>query len=528
MKTKFLLLVCSLFMLTGIVKADWIAGNTTVSPGSPIMACSEMEAEGTFSWFGFSAYNNDLSFATMKILLPNVVIANTGTPSLINVATSMPIPNVTFTLTTNAGGSAWEATFGPGTTIQPFDVLLFSVTNLQVADTTLGGLLVSNTIDFLSSPPGDITGNNGSSIGFSIGATPSGIAPNTSNDSLLQADGSTVNYYDSTCRLIATVNDTTGGNVLGNTISTVNVDGTTSFHNGQPYVRRWYQITPDTNGPANVTLYINQSDFDDYNANLVAPYDSLPTAGSNSNPHIGNIHVTKNDDAGLGSNPVVLIPTSVNWNGNYWEITVATPSFSQFRVHSNNPGNIPLTVTYKDFTVTKQKTSDLVKWTTAFEANNSHFNVQRSADGATFETLGTVQSKAPGGQSSIDLDYSFEDKVPMIGHNYYRLEQVDLNNQVSYTKTIDIIWGADGSVVSVYPNPAKDIVNVDISKNEASQTEIKLLDMSGRVVKSILAQTVKGMNHITLDISEVASGVYGVQIFENNTMTHNTKIRKED
>ena len=526
MKKQLLILCAFVFMVSNIASADWIASNTTVRPGAPT-ACNGIEVEGTFSWFTTATYNNDLSFATMKILLPNVVMAATGTPSLVDLTTSLPVPNVSFNLTTTVGGSAWEATFGTGTTIQPFTVLVFTVTDLQVADTTLGGLLVSNTIDFLSSPAGETAGNNGSSVNFGITANPTDLPLVTGNDSLMQADGSTLSYYDTTCRIIATVNDTTGGNVLGNTVSNVTVDATAGFHNGQPYVRRWYQITPTTNGPAEVTLYINQSDFDDYNTNLVAPYDSLPTTASNSNPHIGNIHVTKNDDGGLSVNPIVLIPTSVNWNGTYWEITVLTPSFSQFRVHAGNPGNIPLSVRYKDFTVTKEATSDVVKWTTVSEENNSHFNIQRSADGQSFEKLGTVQSKATGGQSTIDLDYNFVDETPMIGHNYYRLEQVDLNNQLSYTKTIDIIWGVDGSVVSVYPNPAKDILNIDLSTDKVTQTEIKLSDMSGRVIKSIIAQTVKGMNHVTLNIADVAVGVYGVQIFENNKLTHNTKIRKD-
>ncbi|MBK9482431.1 MAG: hypothetical protein IPO02_10730 [Bacteroidetes bacterium] len=118
---------------------------------------------------------------------------------------------------------------------------------------------------------------------------------------------------------------------LGLTTSTVNVDATASFHNGQPFVRRWYQITPTTNGSADVKLYINQTDFDDYNAAVVAPYLPLPT-GPGDAAGIANIRITKNDDGGLGNNPSVITP-AVSWNGAYWELSFNTPSFSQFRVH---------------------------------------------------------------------------------------------------------------------------------------------------------------------------------------------------
>ncbi len=526
MKNKFLIIVCSLFMMSTIAKADWVAGNTTVRPGSPITACVEMEAEGTFSWFSVLPYANDISVATFKILLPNVVLASTGTPTMVDLATNTPYPNVTFNLSTTPGGSAWEATFGTGTIVAPFTVLVFKVSNLKVMDTTKNGLLMSNTIEFLSSPANDAAGNNGSSVNFSIAANPTGLAPITSNDSLIQADGTTISYYDSGCFLIATVNDNAGGNTLGATVSTVNLGATAGVHNGQPFVRRWYQITPTNNGPATVTIYANQSDFDNYNSVVAAPYDSLPSTGSNTDPKIANIHVTKNDDGGLSVNPIVLIPTSVNWNGTYWEITVATPAFSQFRIHSANPANTPLSVQYKEFTVAKQATADLVEWTTFNEKNNSRFNVQRSADGITFETLGPVNSKAVNGLSVSELNYNFLDENPQIGHNYYRLEQVDMDNSKNYTKTIDIIWGAEGSVVSIYPNPTKDFVNIDLSTDKVSQVEIKLLDMSGRVVKSVLARTAKGMNYIKLELAELATGVYGVQIYENNKLSHASTVRK--
>ncbi|MBK9482421.1 MAG: hypothetical protein IPO02_10680 [Bacteroidetes bacterium] len=78
--------------------------------------------------------------------------------------------------------------------------------------------------------------------------------------------------------MIATVDDGAGGNVLGLTTSTVNIDAIAGFQDGQPFVRRWYQITPTTNGSADVKLYINQTDFDDYNAAIVAhtyPYQQV-------------------------------------------------------------------------------------------------------------------------------------------------------------------------------------------------------------------------------------------------------------
>lgn len=353
------------------------------------------------------------------------------------------------------------------------------------------------------------------------------LAPLTSNHSQDHGDGFDINYYDASCDLIATVDDGMGGNVLGLTTATVNVDAAAGTHNGQPFVRRWYQITPTNNGTADVVLYINQSDFDDYNSVVAAPYLPLPTGPADATG-IANIRITKNDDGGLGNNPIVITPT-VTWNGTYWELAFNTPSFSQFRVHSVNAGNVPLPATVINFSGIKQASSDLLSWTTASEQNNAYFNLQHSTDGIEFNTIAKVNSKGVNGNSSVRLDYSAENMQPKLGHNYYRLEQVDIDGRVSvHAKVIDLIWGADGSSVNIYPNPTTDVLNIDLYAASAQNTSVKVLDMSGRVVKQVEAKSQAGANHIQLSLGEVASGVYTVQVYSNNKLTFTSKVRKND
>jgi len=190
--------------------------------------------------------------------------------------------------------------------------------------------------------------------------------------------------------------------------------------------------------------------------------------------------------------------------------------------------NGPLPVSIIDFTVTKEGSISLAAWATANEENNSHFNLQRSLAGNDFATLGKVNSKAVNGTSTVELGYTFTDESPQIGHNYYRLEQVDLDGQKSYSEVVDLVWGADGSIVAIYPNPATDKLNVDISIDKVAQIEVRLLDMSGRVIKSVVQQSAKGMNNVSINLSDIATGVYGVQILENNNLIHSSKVNKRD
>jgi hypothetical protein len=99
-------------------------------------------------------------------------------------------------------------------------------------------------------------------------------------------------------------------------------------------------------------------------------------------------------------------------------------------------------------------------------------------------------------------------------------------NQTQHAQVVDLIWGDNGSLVSIFPNPTNSVINVDLFVEKNQNTRIHVLDMSGRIVVQVKGQATKGNNHFQLDLSELAEGVYTVQVFENNTLTHVSKINK--
>ncbi|MBK8330123.1 MAG: hypothetical protein IPL09_11810 [Bacteroidetes bacterium] len=117
----------------------------------------------------------------------------------------------------------------------------------------------------------------------------------------------------------------------------------------------------------------------------------------------------------------------------------------------------------KSFDGKKLVSSDELTWTTNSESNNAYFNLQHSTDGVNFETIAKVNSKAINGNSSTDLQYHAVNNHPVLGHNYYRLQQIDIDNKSSvHAKMVDLIWGANGSTVNIYPNPTRDMLNIDL------------------------------------------------------------------
>ena len=63
--------------------------------------------------------------------------------------------------------------------------------------------------------------------------------------------------------------------------------------------------------------------------------------------------------------------------------------------------------------------------------------------------------------------------------------------------------------INIYPNPAKDYINVDFDANNFTKGEIQLFDMQGRLVKKTKLTTQKGNR---VDISSLKAGNYTYNI----------------
>ena len=101
--------------------------------------------------------------------------------------------------------------------------------------------------------------------------------------------------------------------------------------------------------------------------------------------------------------------------------------------------NILLPVNWKEFSGYTKGMSVQLNWSTASEQHNKGFEVQRINAGGGWEPAGWVSSKATDGNSFSKLDYSYTDNQPAgIITKQYRLKQVDINNNFSYSSIIRI------------------------------------------------------------------------------------------
>jgi hypothetical protein len=82
--------------------------------------------------------------------------------------------------------------------------------------------------------------------------------------------------------------------------------------------------------------------------------------------------------------------------------------------------------------------------------------------------------------------------------------------------------------VQVYPNPTKDMINLDFYAHVDNQLHVKVLDMTGRVVKTVHVQINAGQNTVGLGIGEFPQGIYTIQLHQDQQLIHVSKVYKQD
>jgi Secretion system C-terminal sorting domain len=170
----------------------------------------------------------------------------------------------------------------------------------------------------------------------------------------------------------------------------------------------------------------------------------------------------------------------------------------------------PLPVKMKYFEAYRQNNKTQLQWETITESNVKGFEVQKKIN-SSFETIGYLASKAPGGNSAEILDYRFTDPdVFNTGTVYYRLRQIHFLSKESYSE-IKAIRNSRALQVLVYPNPANGVVNI-VLPNGNGTTDISMIDYSGRVIKNW-----NGNKTPNIQLSGLQKGIYSLLITNRET-----------
>jgi hypothetical protein len=104
----------------------------------------------------------------------------------------------------------------------------------------------------------------------------------------------------------------------------------------------------------------------------------------------------------------------------------------------------------------------IITFSTIQEINNSHFEIEHSQSGTTYQKIVKIEGE---GNSNKEIDYEFIHDTPSFGINYYRVKQVDLDGQYSYSNVASLIYRTDE--VNVYSNPVRDLLTVSLPRESS-------------------------------------------------------------
>ncbi|MES2774736.1 MAG: choice-of-anchor J domain-containing protein [Bacteroidota bacterium] len=209
--------------------------------------------------------------------------------------------------------------------------------------------------------------------------------------------------------------------------------------------------------------------------------------------------------------------------GTNHQVDIVNTSYSTFYFHK---GNIALPVNYAELSGIRNGGKVDLSWITRSEINNKSFEIERSADGRGFASVGIVYSKAPGGNSTLPISYSFADLQPLIISNYYRIKQTDIDGKVTYSNTV-FVKGLKASVFSlntIFPNPARERITAALQSPFADNITLVVTDMAGKVIKRQVANMAVGDNNVSVDVASLPAGSYLLKAVCNNGCE--TAVRK--
>jgi len=70
--------------------------------------------------------------------------------------------------------------------------------------------------------------------------------------------------------------------------------------------------------------------------------------------------------------------------------------------------------------------------------------------------------------------------------------------------------------IDIFPNPTDKVLNIKLNSNEKTKYNFNLLDVSGKLVFNSYDYFEEGINYKTIDVSELPSGVYILEIISDN------------
>ena len=178
-----------------------------------------------------------------------------------------------------------------------------------------------------------------------------------------------------------------------------------------------------------------------------------------------------------------------------------------------------LSVKYTAFTAIRKNNMVELNWSTANETENSHFEVERSFDGRSWNTIGEVKGN---GTTNLTKHYNYVDKKVEQSIVHYRLRQVDLDGKSEYSTIKTINNNNEANAVSNIFASSRQQISVDLNNEVKGQLTVRVMNTNGQIVAQ--QSYTNASYRINMSITNNGSGIYVVQVTDGKGWNESKKI----
>lgn len=155
-----------------------------------------------------------------------------------------------------------------------------------------------------------------------------------------------------------------------------------------------------------------------------------------------------------------------------------------------------------NFNGANESTAIKLNWDTEAEVNTNHYQLEKSTDGKNFKVLTNVTA-------TNKPEYDFIDAQPIVGKNFYRLQQIATGGEATLSKSIVVNYNKSMKL-DIYPNPVVNSLTFSMDRVVNTNALITVQTITGVTVMSQQA-TVSG-GYATIPVSQLKPGTYMVTV----------------
>ncbi len=139
--------------------------------------------------------------------------------------------------------------------------------------------------------------------------------------------------------------------------------------------------------------------------------------------------------------------------------------------------------------------------------------------------MGFVEAR---NQQTTQQSYQFNDNKPY-KNSYYRLKMIDQDGKYVYSEIVYLQLSEFSQETTLYPNPCKNVLNIQYQTSSQGELSIQLLDIQGKLLRTQLVQTTEGQNVLQFnDLGTLPSGLYFLRLLQEGTTSATIyKVQKE-